>query len=713
MAADNNVAGGITVRTAFSAPVYGLKFNVSDLDHGGEFVEIRVYDGSGTLIPPGGVTVRTQAAFVLDENLTSMSYGTLVQTATALNGGVAFSNLTDSIATSNAAAIFVQVAYTQAISAFEVDVSGVDSSGIWITAPYFNLPCMTKTFLPGTFDTRSETSSLKIQLDNAIDGLLHNVAFTDTLPDGLVLNAAPSAQCGGTVTGTIGGSTLAFTGAQLGPSQQTCTISATVRATRSGTKVNDRSRISGVTGLDRSGMHATVIATEPVLVLNKTATPTSVLVNGTITYSLQYENRGNSVAHNVLLVDPIPPGAIYVNSTNSGVFATDNVTWTLGDLAAGAKGTVSVVVTAPGLPLTLNNLAILTADNAVDAQNSAAVNVTGEPAFSLRIIDTPDPVLDGTDLHYTLALTNTGTVPATGTTLTMPVPADTTFVSATGGGTLAGGIITWNIGPLDVGKPWSVVVTVHVNAPLLDGTLLDASATADAGNLAAPVVATAQTTVTSEPVLDVTLTATPANVQGGDHITYTLVFTNTGTALAAGTILTLTIPGSTVITASGTSTVAGSLVSWTIGNLLVGQSGSHSVTVRVDTGVPNGTVLTAVASLTSSTTCGTAAVACADTDDAIAVVGTASVLELTKTALPYVSPGSSLTYELSYANTGNLDAQNIIVSDVLPSGGLGSRYPESRRQRDRASDGRGRNFTRGRHSDRQHGKPRKHRYQYQ
>ncbi len=669
MATDNPDNGGITIRTAFSTPVYGLKFNVSDLDQTGEIIEIRLYDGTGTLIPPGSITVRTQAAFVLDENLTSMSYGTQVQPATASNGGRAFENSVNGEATSNDTAVFVQVAYTQPITAFEVDASQ-DGTGVWITVPYFNLPCMTKTFLPGTIDALTETSSLKIQLDNAIDGLLHNVAFTDTLPDGLVLNSAPpGAQCGGTVSGTIDGSVLTLGGGQLGPGQQTCSILATVKGITSGAKVNDRSRISAITGLDRTGVNASVVVTKPVLSLTKTATPTSVVVNGTITYSLQYTNIGSGAALGAQLVDPIAAIATYVSSTGGGVFAGGNVTWNLGDLAVGATGTVSVVVTAPGFPLTLNNLATLSADNVdLDAQDSAAVTVFGEPLFSLAIADFPDPVPDGTDLHYTLTLTNTGTIPATGTILTMLIPADTTFVSASGGGTLAGGVVTWNLGTLAVGQPTSVVLTVNVDAPLPDGTLIHASATADAGNLATPVVATAQTTVTSKPDLDVILTATPTNVQGGDTITYNLVWSNYGTALAAGTVLTFTAPGSTTITASsGTSTVTGPVVTWNIGNLLIGQTGSYSVTVRVDSGVPDGLVLTGVASLTSSTNCGTTATPCSDTDDAVSIVGTASVLDLTKTAPAFVGAGGSVTYELHYTNTGNLDAQNMIISDVLPA----------------------------------------------
>ena len=539
------------------------------------------------------------------------------------------------------------------------------------TCQNVTLPCLTKGFLPGSIETNPpETSVLTLALDNAIDQLAHSASFTDSLPDGLELAAVPSSpQCGGgTITGAIGGTTLTVSGANLGPGLQSCSITASVRGISAGAKVNDHTRISGASSVDLSGAYATLIVTKPVLRLTKTARPLSVLVNGTVTYSLQYENTGTGNAFGAQLVDPIPAGATFVSATNGGTFASGNVTWAIGNLAAGASGTVSVVVTAPGFIQDMNNLATLTASNTTTkAQDSARVKVFGEPHFDLTIFDNPDPVLDGTDLHYLLTLANNGTITATGTTLTMPIPADTTFVSATGGGSQSGGIITWNLGNLDVGHPTSLVVIVHVNRPLPNGTLIDASATADADNLAVAVHATAQTTVTSEPSLEVTLIATPANVQGGDTIIYSIDWTNVGTDHAPGTVLTFTAPASTTIIAkSGSPTITGSLVTWAIGDLILGQAGSYSVTLRVDTGVPNGTVLTAVASLTSTATCGIPAAPCSDIDRATSVVGTASVLELTKKAPPYVSAGGSVTYEFSYANSGNLDAPNMIISDVLP-----------------------------------------------
>ena len=58
----------------------------------------------------------------------------------------------------------------------------------------------------------------------------------------------------------------------------------------------------------------------------------------------------------------------------------------------------------------------------------------------------------------------------TGVTITDTVPANTTFVSATGGGTESGGVVTWNIGTLQAGAAQQCVnMTVLVDTPLPQG----------------------------------------------------------------------------------------------------------------------------------------------------------------------------------------------------------------------------------------------------
>gem|GEM_PF-443391 len=560
---------------------------------------------------------------------------------------------------------------TAALSA--TGVAGVNASaGVYVTTcTQASQACLNKGFLPGAILVNSATSTLTFDLVNGTDAAARTVSFTDQLPAGLVLAAAPTAsQCNGaTVTGTAGAATLTVSGANLGPGNQSCSITATVRGATSGAKINDRTRFTSATNVDVSAAQATVVVTQPVLNLTKTAAPSSVLVNELITYNLVYQNSGNGTATNPQLVDTLPAGATYISSSPAGTVGSGQISWNLSDLKAGDKGSVSLTLRAPGAPTTLANTATLTAANATAASDSASVNVFGEPAFTLTLTDAPDPIKAGAELYYTLRLTNTGTIAATGSILRLPVPGDTTFVSATGGGLLSGSDIVWDLGTLGVNKPVSVMATVQVGASVPAGTTIAASAQADAANLAAPASAAAQTLVSAEPLLDVQLTAAPANVQGGDTVTYTVKFENRGTAASVATVLTFTAPGATTLQSySVGGAVTGSSITWDVGNLLSGQKGSYSVVVQTDSGVPDGTVLTASAALSSSSSCGSPAGQCGDTDDVTTVVASAPILDVSVSAPGYAAAGDTLTYDISYANTGNLDAQDVVLTHALPPG---------------------------------------------
>jgi uncharacterized repeat protein (TIGR01451 family) len=77
----------------------------------------------------------------------------------------------------------------------------------------------------------------------------------------------------------------------------------------------------------------------------------------------------------------------------------------------------------------------------------------------------PPTVASGANLTYTITYGNTGAAAANGVVIRDPVPAGTTFVSATGGGTESGGVVTWNIGTINPGVTGQTVsFTVNVTA---------------------------------------------------------------------------------------------------------------------------------------------------------------------------------------------------------------------------------------------------------
>jgi uncharacterized repeat protein (TIGR01451 family) len=84
--------------------------------------------------------------------------------------------------------------------------------------------------------------------------------------------------------------------------------------------------------------------------------------------------------------------------------------------------------------------------------------------------DAPSSANLGSNVTYTLTVTNDGTARASGVTLTDTLPAGITFVSTTGGVSPVNGVLTVAIGDLDVGSSASITIVV---TPLAAGPLRD------------------------------------------------------------------------------------------------------------------------------------------------------------------------------------------------------------------------------------------------
>ena len=89
--------------------------------------------------------------------------------------------------------------------------------------------------------------------------------------------------------------------------------------------------------------------------------------------------------------------------------------------------------------------------------------------LNLAKADSKDPVEAGEQFTYTISYLNGNTYPVDNVVITDTLPAEVDFVSATNGGTEAGGVVTWNLGTVAAGASGSVSVTVKVKAGTADG----------------------------------------------------------------------------------------------------------------------------------------------------------------------------------------------------------------------------------------------------
>ena len=246
-------------------------------------------------------------------------------------------------------------------------------------------PSISKAFGAATVPVGGTTSlTLTITNPAANTSALSGVAFTDTLPTGLVV-ATPNAlsnSCGGTATAVAGSGSISLTGGSI-PASSSCTVVVNVTGTAGGTKNNSTvvSSTNGGTG-NTATADLTVVAPPSIA---KAFSPTQVQVGQTSTLTLTLTNpAANTVAESgVAFTDTLPSGLVV--STPNGLSNTcgGTATATAGSgsvsLSGGSIPTGSnckVVVTVTGSTVgTKNNSTVVSSSNG-GTGNTATASVT-------------------------------------------------------------------------------------------------------------------------------------------------------------------------------------------------------------------------------------------------------------------------------------------------------------------------------------------------
>jgi len=326
----------------------------------------------------------------------------------------------------------------------------------------------------------------------------------------------------------------------------------------------------------RESFEVTVVrgSLEADLGVSQTLADTSVKVGGLITSTVHVVNYGPRTAETVTLTDTLPAGTMLVSATPSRGTCQSTpggVTCDLYALRRGAAADITIVgrVAASVDPgVTLTNTARVSAlqpdSAAADNLSAASVIATAQADLRVSVADTPDPVVAGDDLTYSLVVVNNGPSEAHGVTLTAAFPAGLTvrtILPSQGGCGLSadGRALTCDIGRLGVtaGDKQAVVsVRVHV-APSVRGTLaLPVSARSDVADaVPANNTVTASTRVTVDVALRIThQVVAPEEAVAGEALTYQLVVTNTGRSDATVVSVADTLPVALTTVDSATAT---------------------------------------------------------------------------------------------------------------------------------------------------------------
>ncbi|MBE0639427.1 MAG: DUF11 domain-containing protein, partial [Bacteroidales bacterium] len=294
--------------------------------------------------------------------------------------------------------------------------------------------------------------------------------------------------------------------------------------------------------------------------------------------------------------------------------------------------------------------------------SAATNNVTDLTDLKITKVDSPDPVIPGQTLTYTITVENLGPSDAQNVVATDNLPAGllSANASATAG---SWNSPYWNLGTLAAGASQTLTITAVVGE-LANGAILTNTATVITSTqevITGNNMSTVTTTITANPQISMTKTADKtSNVVVNETITYTYVVTNTGNVVMNN------------ITVADLHSGFGSLSAITpasIPMLAVGSSATFTATYIVtqeDINAQFDIVNTATATATFA---GQSFTASANETVILTTANPSIFLNKFADDITEVVTGQILTYTYEVTNTGNVVMSNVTVADLHSGAG--------------------------------------------
>lgn len=355
----------------------------------------------------------------------------------------------------------------------------------------------------------------------------------------------------------------------------------------------------------------------------------------------------------------IQTGPVDTNNNNQGVAATGGIVVAAAVLAVGTE------------PVN---------DSDTNANTNLAVDLGfTNTTLSLTKTDSPDPVVTGQNITYTLTATNNGPSTTTNTVFTDVLPTGLTFVSANytvnGGApqtaTNTAGTVSTAGFSLNQGQAAVLTIIATVGATFSSGTTNTGSVDSDQTDA---VTSQASTTVT--PNVDLELLKTivgGATIIGvGETLTYRLSLTNDSSVAVTNVQVFDDLPTGfnpgTLPTGVATGTAPNDLI-WTVASIAAGA------TLTVDIPVTVSTSATVAAGQRNTATINIAGLTgFNDTDTSnnssfvdVTVQPRYNLLVTKDNSATSVTTGQNVTYTITVNNSGPNAATNVQITDTLPS----------------------------------------------
>jgi len=472
--------------------------------------------------------------------------------------------------------------------------------------------------------TAGQTISYTITATNNGPDTAGNVNLTDILPSGTTLasftqNTGPAFFCAAPPPGSSG--TVQCTINTLA-SGVTATFSLALNVSTTfadgGTLTNTASFTSDSGDANPNNNSSSTSATVTgVTDLSVTKSAPATIDAGTnLSYTITVQNLGANAASSTQLSDTIPAGTAFVSfNQNSGpafsCSGTTTISCSNASFPAGATATFTLVVSVPANATgSIANTATVstTTGDTNSGNDSSTANTTITQHADLAVTKSgPSVAAVGSDIAYTISVSNAGPSDASAVTLSDTIPAQTSFVSMqqnNGPAFNCGGTttVTCTIATLAPAASATFMLTVHVNsAAAITNTANISATTSDPvpGNNTSSAFTTAAAVD-----LSITKSVSAGPYVVGTPVTFTLTVTNNSAVgatnivvtdpLPAGMSATATTPpgacsGTTTVTCTAPALAAGASTAFTITANLPPLPGNYTNTATVSSATTEAT----------------------------------------------------------------------------------------------------------------------------
>ncbi len=422
--------------------------------------------------------------------------------------------------------------------------------------------------------TSGDIQTYTIEVTNNGPDTSFGTVVNDSLPSGANIQSITVTGSADPATTSISALGVAniFLGAMLPNSNATIVIEAEVNG--NGKNINTATvRTADGCDPDPTNNFSAVEVTQSAggsgpganLEITKVDRQDPVPLGSTVTYDIEVTNSGPADAENVVITEKLPSGVDFVGATSSNVAGFVElegiVTYVIGTLADGETANVTVTVRPRVAGLIGNSVSVRSSTNQSGPLTNNTVTeyttVTGgavcsccanQPEVDLAITktDSPDPVIVGQPLTYTITVTNVGTTSATGVMVTDQLPDGVTPVSEavtpTGACSRNGRTVTCGLGTMLPGASSVItLVVIPTETGNLSNTAIVRSNEADSetsnnstSNVESQVLP--DPAVITNLAIDKVARETVATV--GQTVTYDIIVSNIGAVNASQVIVT-------------------------------------------------------------------------------------------------------------------------------------------------------------------------------